>query len=359
MEFDYMSEFYKQTHNEKTLIEGIDSILGIYDNIQAKVFPCHIEKNFINNIFNNTADFRIIYQNENISHFEYSHEIKSKNNPYILSGKFFVLKSQQYENIYTIITLEDSDYFNRCLMSFFRNSYPRISLTFITHRHLQRLLVQFREKNTFRDFQIVKASVKYRVEKNVFSSIHWQNLSLEKAFEWVRDENGWFESLTVKTQKEMSLPIRISISREGIIKTYGFFSAVFTDFITPISKMVYENVTFFGRRARLENNGEIRPLCIDFEYNHFDSIDENKKFIESMKGMKSASVSVIHGNPYIQLSILDYFDGSSYDIWILSEDKIIIVPQLKSSFQAIKRLINHIFDNYYEGHIKEYEVSYA
>ena len=58
----------------------------------------------------------------------------------------------------------------------------------------------------------------------------------------------------------------------------------------------------------------------------------------------------------IQLSVFDYFDGSAFDIWVLSPDKIIIVPQAKGSMPAIKRLINHIFDFYIEGDIKDYKV---
>jgi hypothetical protein len=125
----------------------------------------------------------------------------------------------------------------------------------------------------------------------------------------------------------------------------------------PISKTVFENVTFFSKRSRRDNpNRDIRPLCIDFGYEKFSDVEENHKFISSMRPMKATSLSVVHSNPYVHLSLFDYFDGSSFDIWILSSEKIIIVPQLKASFQSIKRLLNHIFDNYGEGKIQDYKV---
>ena len=76
-----------------------------------------------------------------------------------------------------------------------------------------------------------------------------------------------------------------------------------------------------------------------------------------MAVMKKTSLSVIHANPYIHLSVFDYYDGSSFNIWVLSTDRIIIVPQLKASFQSVKRLVNHIFDCYCEGDIEDYEAS--
>jgi hypothetical protein len=72
-----------------------------------------------------------------------------------------------------------------------------------------------------------------------------------------------------------------------------------------------------------------------------------------MKKMKASDVSIIHSNPYVNLSIIDYYDGSIYDIWILRSDIITIVPQMKSSHQALKRLVNHIFDTYAEGDLLE------
>jgi len=73
-----------------------------------------------------------------------------------------------------------------------------------------------------------------------------------------------------------------------------------------------------------------------------------------MRKLPSSSVSILHGNPYVHLSILDYKDGSVFDIWVLSPDVITIVPQMKGTVAAIKRVINYIFDSYAEGQIREY-----
>lgn len=356
MEFDYLNAFYSISHNEISLIQGLDSLLHTYNKLQAKAFPCYIEKRFLDNLPERPG-FKVLSKKDNVSLFEYSRTIKSKINPVTLMGKFFIVSNAKYDNIYTVITIENSDYFSRAILHFFAKQHPRISLTFITHKRLQNLLIHFRDNNQLQDFKIVRSSMKSRVERKVFSSVNWPDFSLEKAFEWIKEENGWFESLTIETKKASSPKFNVSISREGIIKANSFFGIAYLDFIDPISKTVHENIALFGRRARLENNGEVKPLCIDYKYQHFKSVEDNKRFIEAMKKLKAASVSVIHGNPYVQLSVLDYFDGSSYDLWVLSRDKIIIVPQLKSSFQAIKRLINHIFDNYYEGSIQEYSYS--
>ena len=54
-----------------------------------------------------------------------------------------------------------------------------------------------------------------------------------------------------------------------------------------------------------------------------------------MQLLRGTSVSVLHGNPYVHLSILDYHDGSAFDLWVLDRQRLIIVPQLKASIPPL------------------------
>ena len=49
------------------------------------------------------------------------------------------------------------------------------------------------------------------------------------------------------------------------------------------------------------------------------------------------------------------FDGSTFDLWVLSANRLVLVPQMKASIGAIKRIVSHVFDNYAEGHIGNFE----
>lgn len=356
VELDFLKTIYSKKHDEQSLLQAIDSLLNMHDRLSAKAFSCYIGTSFFKSLLaNEFEEVRIISRNGNVYFFEYMRQIKSKKSVEELVGKFYIVENCEYENVFTVITIDSSAFFSNGLLRFFCKFYPQISLTFITHKKLKKIMVDFRDTHALKDFTIVRTSMKSRVGKKVMSSVNWPTFTLEKAFDWVNEENGWFERLQVKAQKGNSPIFSMSISRDGIVKSDNFFGLIYKNIISAISKTVHDNVVFFGKRARLENGGEIRPVSLVFEPNHFKLVEENKKFIEAMDKMKSASVSVIHGNPYVQLSVFDYYDGSSYDMWVLSNDKIIIVPQLKSTFQAIKRLINHVFDNYYEADIKEYE----
>jgi hypothetical protein len=93
---------------------------------------------------------------------------------------------------------------------------------------------------------------------------------------------------------------------------------------------------------------------IDFKADQLGEQEEIRHFVQSMRKLPSASFSVLHGNPYVHLSVLDYKDGSAFDVGVLSPDAITIVPQMEGTVAAIKRIMNHIFNSYAEGQIRDY-----
>ncbi len=53
-------------------------------------------------------------------------------------------------------------------------------------------------------------------------------------------------------------------------------------------------------------------------------------------------------------SIADVLDGSSFEIWVVNPDRILIVPGPKASVAGFIRLISHIFSEFGEGNVAEY-----
>ena len=147
--------------------------------------------------------------------------------------------------------------------------------TFITHKKLRKLLETFQIENRFSKLLITHASQRFRFneegkDEKIVPMVSWPKMDLGEAFNWVYQNNGWFQSL---------------------------------------------------------------------------------------RRLNKVSISVLHGNPYIHLSVIDYFDGSTFDLWVLNSRQLFIVPQMRGSVFSIKRLINHIFDSYTEGDIKDYQGS--
>jgi len=125
--------------------------------------------------------------------------------------------------------------------------------------------------------------------------------------------------------------------------------------ISPICEIVHQNHQLFRNRSRRDSVSlEVRPLAINFGRDQLIDEEERAKLVEAMRLLSKASISVVHSNPYLELSVIDYYDGSTFDLWVLNPRELIIVPQLKGTVSAIRRLVSHVFDNYAEGYIEDF-----
>lgn len=363
--FDHITPFYNQPHNNKSLVEGLDSLLSSYD-LSVKAIPFSSDTHPVDlfpGIPGRSRKIKILKKYDGVQLLRMTYSYRDGTDKMEEDGDFFIYEHPGYNKIYVALTIESNNFFRRAMLPFFDSHFPQMMMTFITHKKLRKLLETFQMENQFSNLIITHASHRCRfnekgkTEKEV-PGITWFNRDLNEAFNWVYQNNGWFQSLkfTAMRQNDPDPAAEISITRQGVIRTTRLFSKVFESFVLPICKTIHENNVFFGNRGRRDNRDlAARPLTIDFGIEQFSDPSENIKFIQSLRRLNKASISVLHGNPYIHLSVIDYFDGSTFDLWVLNSSQIFIVPQMRGSVFSIKRLINHIFDTYGEGDIKDYK----
>ena len=113
-------------------------------------------------------------------------------------------------------------------------------------------------------------------------------------------------------------------------------------------------LTFLQGRTRNETTNFIpKPVKIEYDSEVFSNVQQIAKLLEALKRFKHGSCSVLHGNPYLHVSMLDNYDYSAADVWVLDKNEVLIVPQIRTSEAALKRIISHIFENFREGKLGE------
>lgn len=355
---NFLRAFYNTSHTPASLIKGIDQLLNVGEVQKVFAFPCFISESFISKLKESYfSAVREVYSQQSLSLFEHRFTDIQSGEKKHSKERFYLIRSEEFDNIYCAISIDNSHFFRTGLLHFFKRRYPEVSLTFITHKRLFNLLQNYKVNNRIDRIIVTGTSMKSYVEGKQIPSLNWPSMTLERVFQWALEEHAWFDRLAFNShigQMPFQSPVKTSLTRKGILKTDGRFSWGYDWFIKPIYKDINHNVNIFSMRARMENiERQVRPLNIDFKANLFSEKSENIRFIEALRKMKSSDTSVLHGNPYLYLSFIDYYDGSVYDIWVVSPNRLTITAQMRSTHQALKRLVNHIFDNFAEGEIEE------
>jgi hypothetical protein len=308
---------------------------------------------------------RYIEEKTSISTIEITREIKGnkKAEKRHISGVFYLVKIDN-SDIYVAITTEDQKFMNFVLKAFFDRYYSEASRLYLTSKQIKQILDSL--KNFFKCEIITDRVVSYsRINKQKVvteskkprykeSDLRWTQEEYTRSFERAAENDLWIDKISFYGYKDDKLVLNASLSREGIFKcmprNIEEFYKIASKYLLNIGA---KNVKLFSNKSITENKGKIKPLMVEYVTNIFEDVDQNKRLIRALSEFPDSSYSVYHGNPYLHASIVDYSDGSSYDIWVLSDNTITIIPQLRATFNSISRLCEHILKKFEEGEIVE------
>ncbi len=190
----------------------------------------------------------------------------------------------------------------------------------------------------------------------------WTDMPWRNVFGEASENNQLFTGLKFKIKKQ-GKKIDTTVAAGKIYK-YGeihfdyYYDLINNTFTSLLEERVAQRLSLLQDRGIKERNYHPSvPLEIAFDFDAFENVEAIRGFGKVMAGYPNSAKAVYHGNPYYHANIADFKDGSSFEIWILAVDKIMIVPQAKSSAEAFERLIAYIFSKFHEGKVNEYTVT--
>jgi hypothetical protein len=286
--------------------------------------------------------------------------------PETVSGKFLVAESGN-ENIYFVVFVAAPRVWRLGIQPLIESLYPRAARPFLTQTELKTLVdnIGLTLQPSGRNIKILEVSSKKRLPRTArkrFESLReWTDTDVQDVFEVAREQHTWFRSISfdVVSQEDnriRSTGIRGRLSKHGYFYCNGEFELFEKTLVCRLSQFSSERVKFFSERDRVSTpDHSPRPLRIKYQADIFKSKKQTQRLVESMRRFKHGTCTVLHANPYVHLSVVDNIDYSSAEVWVLSLDEILVVPQVRASEPALERIVSHLFEYFREGSISEYE----
>ena len=295
---------------------------------------------------------------------------------YKISGHLNLVKIAN-SNVYVAISYDSLKFVKHVMLKYFSHFYSNVSTLYISSNQIKQILEKLKEKTegeiiTDRVVSYSRINNKQQItldtrdkilevrenkmgykKRTKESNLRWTDEDYAQSFKRAAENDQWIDKITFSVRKENSELFFGFLSRDGLFKCNKNLRLFFSTILDTVSKIGDEKVKLFKQRSRLDNNGLIKPLTIEFPGNIFKDVEQNHKLVKVLSEFPKSSHTVYHGNPYLHASLVDYCDGSSYALWVLSENRLIIVPQLKASFSSISRFCEHLFRRFREGDIKE------
>lgn len=279
-----------------------------------------------------------------------------------IRGRFLLFKHRK-RNIYVILTNERRSYFEQGLLKYIRNKYPIFTLPFFYSWEIEEMLDTLAYSTPQRAIMLTKLSRKSRItstasRKKKESDLTWTDLPYKEVFRQTRQNDAWMENVWFDLVEETDISKRKvlvgSISRSGVFKCDLQFKLFYQTILEKSIRIFSRRREQLSNRARTENtNYQIKPLFIEFDEPIFRDKEQNQRLVRILRNLPHLAYSVVHENPYLHMTVTDYIDNSNYEIWILSDSRITIAPQIVSSMSSLNRLCDHISREFKEGLLKD------
>jgi hypothetical protein len=188
--------------------------------------------------------------------------------------------------------------------------------------------------------------------KRVDTVRRWTDSDFTEVFDSLSSQKQWLSSYKLDVRGATPTSGRMwRDSSYSCDKNYKTFRGTMVD--SYLTEIVREQRVYESRDRETSPSGIPRPLRIVFDRPVFSDKSENRRLVEALERMSECSVSVLHPNPYLHVSLLDYLDGSFLDVWVTSPDAVLVVPQQKSTSQSLLRVCEQVCDRFEEGVVKE------
>lgn len=251
-----------------------------------------------------------------------------------------------------------SSEFKTVFMSFIHKHSPDISGLYLTSKDMNGVLVGV--KSAGYDVDIKYATARSRRQATGVTESHAKSTRMPFDDFFAELDKEGKTAITVRYAAATRPSnghgtgafLRGTITRACRFSVAAGAGALFKILIPKAIELSRERNRRIEESAESAGTGMVEPTVINFNKKIFWDKSMNKHYVDILANMPDTSISKYHVNPHIHLSLVDYTDGSSYDIWVVGSTKLTIIPQIRASGASLRRIVNYVFERIGEGRVE-------
>ena len=350
---------FETPQTAETLPNVLQQLFGVgIHHVRAQVF---LSENSLAESLCDTAErllfgfrFEVLLSESDFFSGELSAKVGRKHRVRI-SGRFVALRHPQEPLAWVVVTRDSGEFERRVLSRMLGAVRPRATRPLLRSDQIEDVFRHLSAFEGVRDLRLSQVGSRTRIQSEgaaraVEADRRWTDLSVTEAFSDARESGQWVvdASGTYDWGKVSSADVKVS--QRGIVSFRKVVAPVFWPVLDLVSEKGSERYLFLKNRERSpENQFHSRPFNIDFTHPVLASPDQLRRLKIVLSKIPHVTCTSLHGNPYFHAALVDYRDGSSYEIFVLSDSHLTVVPQGRSSVQALQRLCGKVFSDFREG----------
>lgn len=252
------------------------------------------------------------------------------------------------EHAWTAFALTETIVKENILLKLFRLLAPDFSKAYLTSMDIRHMFEHLEEAHGAEAF--VNKAIAYSHRRE--GVISFKKEPYHQVFNRAESEKSFIDKVDFTLGSPRLL--HAFVSRNGVTKFIeGDIRFFVENILTAIVNTASGKHQVFRQSSRKPGEVAVSPIDLEFGQAVFQERNDNLSFLSALDLMSRSGIAVLHENPYVHVSLIDFFDGSSFDIFATTPSAVTIIPQVGASAFSLNRLCNHIFENFREGMISK------
>lgn len=290
---------------------------------------------------NHRINNSIVEVTEHTDHYQIDLNRKIKRSGRRITGSFAFF-SHDGTNVWTALTGHGKDFVEHGLNWVIRECTPEIYEFYATSRDLESVLDIFAKSIDYDAEIIVTQAVAYSHRNQ--AEISYKTRPYPVVFRKAREGGNYIDSLSLKATTDEGTLLEASLNRDGSTSIqHGKIDLFFNYLLEQYISYGDEKADLFTGKERRHDTGDVQEIKIQFEGPVFQSTQDNEDLIKALADLSRASISVYHKNPYAHISVLDFNDGSSCDVFVTDPKSVSIVPSYRGSTNFLMRISDKLY----------------
>lgn len=277
-----------------------------------------------------------------------------------IEGRFSACRHPRFPLVWVMVTDADSTFLEKPLRSLLKRLYPRPVAPILRTPQLGALLTALASRPEATPLRITQVGSRARIrsagaQKTVERDRRWTDVTVEEAFSDALDSGQWVTDVSASYPGRWAeRPSHVRISRYSVMTFERAASVALAVMLDRVVEMASEWFQFLrNRERRAESQFHSRPFRIKFNHPALGTRDQIKLLATALRSLPSVSCTTLHGNPYYHAVMLDYSDGSTYEVLVADDSSITVLPQGRATVNSLQRLCSMVFSEFREGELSE------
>lgn len=255
-----------------------------------------------------------------------------------------------------LVTVAHGPHLRAAVERFIDAAYPRLYRPFLRQSEMRSVAdaLQAGLQST-EELRVTQVSSKRRLlhsssRRQYQSERAWTDKAYVDAFQEADENLAYFRSIRFEVCRPdedgrlQSMQVQGTLSQSGVLSTNmrpGWLTA--SGF--PVARAhALKQAEFAQDRSRKPSTPAPRTIVANFSEQDAIERKDLPELVKLLRKMPRASVSVIHGNPYLHARVVDFHDGSSFDLILVSARRLLVVPTLRATESAVTRICHYVYE---------------